>query len=396
MSAQLRELFDGAAESQPPHDLAARAVASARSRRRQRYTVAGSVLAAAAVVLGFVMIGSSERLDGAPRPNEVAGLPDQLPAADGLPTLTADSMPFASAAYVVDGKVVVVDAATGDGALVDLDTTPPGYVGTPILGIGPGASLALSPDGRFLLASSGKTDLEPGGREWVWLVDVATGVATPQSFELAPASEASAVLLNRMAWSPTGQMFACICSGPGRAQLWTANMSEVDADLVVNSLSGTDVAPTQISWGTDGLVAQLTDLDPEWRLVPVGGFSRANPGTWPPLESVSMLGPGAVRFSAVAMGHSDEGGFLAKLALGKGGSGALWVVPEDGQYRTVESVPSRPWLGALGDSYFVVLTDWKGDPYNEEVDRIDGEGETVLTTLPPGATTISFASELVG
>ncbi len=172
MSTQLRELLDGAAESQPPHDLAARAVAGARSRRRQRYTVAGSVLAAAAVVLGFAMVSSSQRLDGAPRPDEVAGLPDELPAANGLPKLTADTMSFASAAYVVDGKVVVVDAATGEGALVDFG---PGIrtVG-PIPGIGADASLALSPNGRFLMVSSGATSLSPG-REWLWLVDVATG-----------------------------------------------------------------------------------------------------------------------------------------------------------------------------------------------------------------------------
>ena len=71
MSTQLRELFDGAAESQPPDGLAAHAMAGAR-RRQQRYSVAGSVLAAAAVVLGFVMVNSSERPDGAPRPDEVA------------------------------------------------------------------------------------------------------------------------------------------------------------------------------------------------------------------------------------------------------------------------------------------------------------------------------------
>ncbi|MCZ3387378.1 MAG: hypothetical protein LH630_10555, partial [Actinomycetia bacterium] len=182
-----------------------------------------------------------------------------------------------------------------------------GYLCGVVPGIGSDASLALSPNGRFLLVSSGKTDLEPGGREWVWLVDVATGVATPQSFKLAPASEASAVLQTRMAWSPTGQMFACICSGPGRAQLWTANMSEVETDLVVNGLSGTDVAPTQISWGTDGLVARLPELGGDWRLVPPGDASMADPKEWPTISSV--LAPDAIDLlvTAVVMGQSPAG-----------------------------------------------------------------------------------------
>lgn len=321
-----------------------------------------------------------------PEPDQAAPLPDQLPAPSGLPRLTADTMAFASAAYVVDGRLVVIDSTTGDGATVPLSCAR-GYVCSVVPGIGADTSLALSPNGRFLLVSSGKTDLEPGGVEWLWLVDVATGVATPQSFKLAPASVGSAVPQTPMAWSPAGQSFACICSGPGRAQLLTANVSEVEADLVVNSLSGPGIAPKQISWGSDGLAAQLPELDGDWRLVPPGDASRANPEKWPTISSV--LNPRATELvNAVVMAQSRQGGFLGLI---KGGD--YWLVTD--RIQTVESVSVNPVLGALGNSYFTVFTDWKGDPISLEVQRLNGDGETTLTTLPHGATTVSFASALV-
>ena len=73
-----------------------------------------------------------------------------------------------------------------------------------------------------------------------------------------------------------------------------------------------------------------------------------------------------------------------------------WIV-NDVQDWTVPSVSVRPVLGALGGSYFTVFTDWKGTPVDYKVTRIDSNGETTttLTTLPPGATTVSFASDLV-
>jgi len=395
MSTQLRELFDDAAESQPPDGLAARAMAGARRRRKQRYTVAGSALAAAAVVLGFVMVNSPQRLDGAPRPNEVAGLPDALPASDGLPKLTADTMDAASAAYIVNGEVVVIDAATGDGALVGFASMGRTFVG-PLTGVTERASLALSPDGKVLALTPGLA--RPKDGDALLLVDVETGEVTPQNSFL-PLGSPPGGPAGQLAWAPDGQSLACICVAyrwmprPGLYVIDTAGLGEGDFGL--DGAERYDVLPRQISWGTDGLVGQFARLDDEWRRFPplYDATDFANPGTWPRLP---LQAPGLVGFSAVAMGHSDEGGFLAKLALGKGGSGdELWVVPEAGEYRTVESVPSGPWLGALGDSYFVVLTDWKGDPYNDEVDRVDAEGETTLTTLPAGATTISFATDLV-
>ena len=392
MSTQLRELFDGAAESQPPDGLAARAVAGARRRRTQRYTVAGSVLAAAAVVLGFVMVSSSQRLDGAPRPNEVAGLPDALPAPDGLPTLVAGTMDAASAAYIVDGEVVVIDAATGEGALVDFASMGLTFVG-PLTGVTERASLALSPDGKFLALTPGLA--RPRDGDALLLVDVVTGKVAPQN-NFLPLGSAPGGQAGHLAWAPDGQSLACICVAyrwmprPGLYVIDTAGLGEGDFGL--DGAERYDVLPRQISWGTDGLVAQLNGLKADWRLVPEGGSLDPDPQDWPPVESVSMLYPGALGFTAVVMGQSEGGGFLARVE-----GGDFWVVtPFADTDTTVESnLGVQPVLGALQESYFIVFTDWKGDPLTSEVARVDLEGETTLTTLPAGAKVVSFASELV-
>ena len=166
-------------------------------------------------------------------------------------------------------------------------------------------------------------------------------------------------------------------------------------DGQLSGLSGISLTPLQISWGTDGLAADfaVADIEPAWRLVPLGDQSTPNPEKWPPVESVSMLYPGVLDefgLNALAMGHSDLGGFLARIR-----DGSLWVEWSSGERTIVGNLGARPTLGALGESYYVVFTDWKGEPLNSEVTRVDLEGETILTMLPPGATTISFASGLV-
>jgi hypothetical protein len=89
------------------------------------------------------------------------------------------------------------------------------------------------------------------------------------------------------------------------------------------------------------------------------------------------------------MGHSDVGGFLTRM---RGGS--LWLEWASGERTVAGNLGARPILGALGDSYYVVFTDWKGEPLGE-VTRVDVEGESTLTMLPSGATTISLAADLL-
>ena len=124
-----------------------------------------------------------------PEPDLVTNVPDALPAPDGLPTLGAGTMDSASASYVVDGEVVVIDAATGDGALVDFAPSRELYGGVPLT-IEQDASLSLSPSGRYLMVASGfrasdfPSEWNPD-TEWMWLVDVGCGrVRLLQDLEL--------------------------------------------------------------------------------------------------------------------------------------------------------------------------------------------------------------------
>jgi hypothetical protein len=392
MSMQLRELLGEVAQSDVRPDMAQRAIQGARTRRRQRLVVAGSVFAAVVVVFGVVLANGNFRTDSEPRPDDVASLPAILPVPDGLPKLVAGSMDAASTAYVVDGEVVVIDAASGEGSVVNIRAAANTVYGV-VPDIGADASLALSPDGRFLMVSSGDPHWEVGdNREWLWMVDVSTGqVALQTSIELASANGDGFSTISRMAWAPDGGEFACVCKwSSGPEQLYVMPTSPLKkGDLTFNNAESRPVRPRQISWGTDGLAAQFDELKADWRLVPLDDQPMPKPERMPPVESISRILPGVLAFPSVAMGHSEVGGFLARIR-----GGDFWIVTTVGE-RTVEgNMGDRPILGALGESYFIVFTDWKGEPLGE-VTRVDFEGEATLTTLPPGTATISFASELV-
>jgi hypothetical protein len=385
MTTDLRELLSDAAQSDVRPDLAQRAISSARTRRRQRVVVGGAVLAAAAVVLGVVIGGGNLRTNAEPRPTDVASLPEQLPSAVGLPPLADGTMDAASAAYVVDDELVVIDAASGDGAVVDFDGGID-ILGQPLPFVDSSSELALSPDGRTLAIGPGGPR-GASGEEALLVLDVGSGVMAPQS-RLSMA--VGGARRPQMAWSPDGLRFACICTFLGGAPtIWIANPTVTGDDGQLSGWPGPDLAPSQISWGTDGLAAQFKELKADWRVVPTDG-ALPDPETFPPLESVSTIAPGVLPFPAVAMGHSDVGGFLAQMR-----DGDVWVVTATGERTVVGNLGVRPTLGALGDSYFVVFTDWKGDPLDSTVTRVDVEGESTLTTLPEGARTVSFASGLV-
>jgi hypothetical protein len=396
MTTNLRELLSDAAQSDVRPDLAERAISGARTRRRQRVVVGGAVLAAAAVVLGVVIGGGNLRTDTEPRPTDVASLPEQLPSADGLPPLADGTMDAASAAYVVDGEVVVIDAASGDGAVVDFESMPLNFVG-PMTGVTDRSVAALSPDGSALVVSTGK-----GEREVLLLVDVATGEVVPTNrFFLRQDKRGGQ--WSSVAWSPDSERFACICSlsefpASLPVSVLTVDVTRVDGDLMFLGPSTPRLFASQISWGTDGLAAQFDENGVGWRLVPIDGQPEdpgrlPDPESLPPVESVSELYAGVLGelgVTALTMGHSDLGGFLARMR-----SGELWLEGSSGERTVVGNLGVRPTLGALGDSYFVVFTDWKGDPLDSTVTRIDTAGETTLTTLPEGARTVSFASGLV-
>lgn len=290
MSTQLRELFDDAAESQPPSGLAARAVAGARRRRRQRYTVAGSVLAAAAVVLGFVMVSSSERLDGVPRPQDVASLPDELPAPDGLPTLVAGTMDAASAAYVVDDQLVFVDAATGEGAVwsslddlaglqtitVDSDALSPYQV-------------RLSPDGVTALVALGLQAPDPPLGFAIVVLDLPTAQGSLEDLRLSDAITGPGWLEhNLMAWAPDSKSAYCVCLDRSGTNpdlgVWSITVGDNPIDTFYAQVS--DLAPPQLSAGVGGLLAvQVEPSRGDWELRTDDYLNRGAVG---PAESLAL------------------------------------------------------------------------------------------------------------
>lgn len=379
MTTDLRELLVDVAQSDVPPDLAQRAIGDARTRRRQRLVVGSAVLAAAAVVLGVVIAGGELRTNSEPRPSDVASLPSALPAPGGLPTLTAESMDFASAAYVVEGEVVVIDAETGTGALVDFGTPEESVYGV-LPGIGPDASAVLSPNGRFLMVSSGDPNWDSGSSdEWMWMVDVATGtVALQTSFQLAPTGNGSPALLNRMAWSPNGASFACVCSfSGGRPRLYLMQTSELDAgDLLFNSAESDGIRPRQISWGVGGLVAQLAE-DGAWGRIQPGGALAESTG---PATSLAM--------SAV-----DANGFLGIQEGGTYRLGDIGQKPADPLV-----LPAGPVLSVQAYGAGFVLVSRPSESPSEQSPTlvahvmVRGDHWRVLSTFPAGTTSASLAS----
>ena len=121
MTAQLRTLLDEAADSRVPADLGERAVAGARRRRTRRGVLVGSMAAVAALAIGVVLIVQPFRTDAEPLPTDVVSLPSELPGPDGLPTLAEAPMDRASAAYTVEGQLVLVSAADGHAAVAVYD-----------------------------------------------------------------------------------------------------------------------------------------------------------------------------------------------------------------------------------------------------------------------------------
>jgi hypothetical protein len=222
MTVQLRSLLDEAADSRVPVELASTAVRSARRRRSRRMVLGGSVAALAVAAVATLVVSQPARSGDDPRPSDVASLPEQLPVPEGLTTLAPGVMETASSAYVVDGSVVLVDAESGAGAVVDWGTAVDPYpglapVGDPLAPLAPGTQVALSPDGSRLLvakASAGPDDLPPGTA--LYLVDVATAQILPiTGARLVERADDGVAQHQRVVWAPASDAFACACLRPG-------------------------------------------------------------------------------------------------------------------------------------------------------------------------------------
>jgi hypothetical protein len=170
--------------------------------------------------------------------------------------------------------------------------------------------------------------------------------------------------------------------------------SELDTgDLSFDSAESAGVIPRQISSGTDGLAAQLDELEGDWRIVPGAGAGDSNPDTFAPLTP--PLDPEMAQGSLV-MGHGEDGGYLASSGS------SLTIVTSETNLGTIGGAPPLA-LGSLGQGYYtlgegsaqVVGTARAGAGKPIDVARWDLNGQSTLTAVPAGTTTITFASDLV-
>jgi hypothetical protein len=336
-----------------------------------------------------------------PDPDPDAGvLPRELPGPEALPVLEAGAIEAATAAYAASGQLVVTDAATGAGYRVDL--TNGQNVDRPVL-INEGAGMALSPDGRYLLVSAGNGGRDQGQSERLWFVDLAQALAGVQEIELAAPEPGLGAKPSRLAWSPDGQTFACICAAPDEpAQLHLANMDSLPADLVV-ATEPQGLQPDQIAWGLEGLVANYVRPTPHWSWVThaepdpdasSAGDSDGEAGSPPsppdPFESSRLLPADIVLLSPYSRAFMEWSNVLYKITT---------------RDHTWTSMTSPNWFAGDWTERGPVVVTYTHDyaPSERlEVEYLESDGTNgsvagahPISTLPPGTVAVSFAADLL-
>lgn len=283
MTTELRQLLDSAADDTPPVDLAHRAVDGARRRRQQRFAVVGAVAAATALVAGAVVLGPLQQSADEPRPQDVASLPAELPGPSGLPELTAGAMAAASTAYVIDDRLVLMDASSEEGAVWNGITE---LTGVDTGGLDAGAlrpyQVRLSPDGTTALVAMRFESSQRLLGIRLAVLDVATAEFSLEDLQLSDANAESAWLeYNLMAWGPDSSAFYCVCmtgdDNVPRVYRVTFGI-DILGMLYTNVKVESDLAPAQISAGAAGLAAQLTP-NGDWSLVRPNGSVGQSKGT---------------------------------------------------------------------------------------------------------------------
>lgn len=415
LDAPLLPLLNSAAFRDVPPDLADRALAASRQGGRRTFAavVAGAVVVLAVVAVAIALLPKSD--DGPPDDSVAAsierwGIPAEVPPARGLPSLAEQPIETASMAYVVGGRPIVVDAATGDARTVLAGQPQPawydgdiGGVTTGLLRRGPPWTQAvLSPDGAWLLlvqaprelrleSSFGRAPPAPTGD--LYLVRVSTGQVTPVP-DARPVSRAqgvAGVADTVLAWAPGAGAFACVCGG---------GLAVYDLEPTVPRvllLSQTPIAITDVVWGGEGLMARLVDGGWISRSGEVGAAGRLGLADAVAASTVSppvYLGVGVTSTYALGADTAPDGGrcvlwdadftlpvpvtpvpdrdgvLCTPVALQPGRSGVLLVVR-----------PDRP----------------RPQPLPLDVVTVDTFGaSTVIGTLPPGTTFASFAARLAG
>ncbi|HEX5017248.1 MAG TPA: hypothetical protein VFX15_06650 [Actinomycetes bacterium] len=304
MSTQLREMFEAAADDRVPPDLTQRAVDGARRRRRQRWVGGAAAATAAAFVLGVVVATTDLRSETAPRPTDVATIPTEMPMPSGLPELQAGVMSSASAAYVVDERLVLVDARSAEGYVYDgaarMDESDTG-------GLDAGAlrpyQVSLSPDGSTALVAMRSEFSQRLLGIRLAVLDVATAESSLEDLQLSDAyAEEGWLQYNLMSWAPDSKSAYCVCLGrkgtDPQLGIWSITIGDTLEGAFYSQIS--KVVPSQISAGVTGLAVQLDPFGGSWEIRSDDYLNQADLG---PAESLSLSGAVPTAFAAVREGR---------------------------------------------------------------------------------------------
>jgi hypothetical protein len=392
-------LLRDAARTEVPPRLVDEALADAGSRGRRVGWVAAAVVLAL-VVAGALLARTQPAPEASePDPNLAAwGIPSMIPLATDLPDLAERPVDQASAAYLVEGVPVLVDADTGAASTVFRGSpSPEWFDGSPsesqsaLLGrAGRWTDLALSPDGRTLLLVQTPLPGVDGERSWrLFVVDVASG-GGERVPGLAPVNREGRFARAQgasLAWAPDSEAFACACAG----------------SLTLVTMDGMAVTPTSwpatdVAWGGVGVAAQASNG--EWALIDAGGELRLDTISFSDVLAMSATRPPQYLTATTGTIYS-----LAGDAKPDGARCVLWdenvadPVP-------VTPIPDRdgplctPVLMQPGRSAFVMVirsTLPRPQPPALDVIAVDVDGSsTRVGVLPPGTQAASFAGTLVG
>lgn len=389
MTTELRELMTSAADDQPPHDLAGRAMAGARRRRQGRLAVAGSIAAVTVLVAGAVAFGPMQRTGDEPRPQDVASLPSELPGVDGLPELTAGAMDAASVAYVIDDRLVLVDASDGSGSVYNgiSELSEVAASGMSAMPLRP-YEVRLSPDGTTALVAMRFDSSQRLLGIRLAVLDVATAEVSVEDLQLTDAYAESAWLeYNLMAWAPDSKRAYCVCvdgdSGAAEPGVWSLTMGDAPLDTFYSQIS--DLVPSQISAGAAGVMVQLEPM-----LQPIGG-------PWSLLTGSDDLTQTRAHADTLAASPDDPSAF-ALTRDGRYGLGFERPMEKGMMWGPLPAGPVSS-IQALGNDFVLVSRPHEA-PAGEPAPPtqlyahllVKGRDPQLFTTFPAGTTSTSFAA----
>lgn len=401
-SVRLLSLLDDAALDEVPADLTAAVLT--RSPRRRARVLAGA--AAVVVTLGVAAavspLGSGSDAADARPASTPWGLPAAIQKPSELPSLTEAPIEAASAAVVVGGTPLVVDASSGDARAVFDATSDLAAKAVDRGGHGlirqNWTQVLLSPDGERLLlvrprpgvvlTGDGRARTPTGD---LFVVDIDTSDVTPiEEMNPVPAASGIAGIAQpRLAWAPDSRSFACACSGTlsialfDESGLGAVNHTAREARAVAWGVQGPAVADRRGGWTYTDLPA----IDTSPFVYAVGfAITRNDPTMYLEVSARTIY----------ALGADDKP---------DGGHCTLW----DAEFSypiAVLSVAERggtlctPMTMQPGREGFVLVLPASGSdadqrPFDVVVVNRDGTS-VVMSTVPRETTAASFASELVG